>query len=875
MVGSPSVSSSTGAATDLDTACYVAGVDSLPPLPNPGKPGTTWTNGFGTNVSIAPAPPTPCTSWPCTANSNSLFGGAANTLADVAQYYYVTDLRPTLQNNVPATGTAPEDDRAIWQHMTTFTIGLGVSGLLNYRNDYRSLSTTVGDFADIRTGVKNWTIPAADQPTSIDDFWHAAVNGRGLYFSAGSPSSVIQGLTAALAGVTARTGAGSAAAPSSQKPSDGDNLTYIATYVTQKWTGELEAREIDLTTGGPKPTQIWSAKTKLDAKVGNACDNRRIFLFRQGATNNMTPFTWNTRACDGAGAPTGVASTGLNASEQAFFDATRASLLSQYTSMTDGSSGSVDQRTPAAGASLLNFIRGQRGNEDFLANTAGRLYRKRDTVLADIVNSQPAYVRRATANYGDPGYENFVATSASRIPMVYVGSNSGMLHAFRAGTGPTDTDGGVEEWAFVPTQVLPNLYKLADTNYASSHNYYVDGSPAAFDAYDSANATWKKILVAGLRAGGKGYYALDVTDPLNPRALWEFNWSNTCYDGTTATSGADCHIGFTFGTPTYAKLSDGTWVVLVSSGYNNVNSPAKTGDGQGYLYVLNAFTGRIIYKISTGYGTATAPSGLGYLAVYTDDPTIDVTALQVYGADLAGNVWRFDINDRIAPAGRDASLVAVAKAPDGTRQPISTALNLLEQDGKPYIVIGTGRLLGATDLSDTQRQSIYVFADYVGTSISNLRTVLAPQVQTQVGADDDPNGYRTISCTASVLCGSADGWYSDLPSNGERLVVDPKVQKGTLKLATSILSASACTVGGIGKDISVNVLTGNPIPGTNGRISKGYLPSLPVGVTILQLPGGAIVAVIADAAGGQNVLPFPVVQPGPQGKRITWRELTQ
>jgi len=872
----PAVATSTAATADLDSACYIAGVHSLTPFPNPGKPGTTWANGFGNMVTIPPVTTAPCTAWACTTNSNALAGGSIDSLADVAQYYYVTDLRPSLQNNVPTTGTGPEDDRVTHQHMTTFTIGLGVSGVLKYREDYRSASTTTGDFADIRTGAKNWTYPEADQPGSIDDFWHAAVNGRGQYFSAGNPTTVVNGLTTALAGVTARTGSGSAAAPSSQAPSDGDNLTYIASYVTQRWSGEVEAREIDLTTGGPKIPVIWSAKAKLDAKAGNACDNRVINLFRSGATNNMVPLTWNTRACDGGGSPSGASMTGMNAAERANFSAANAALLSQYPSMTDGTSGTVDQRTPASGANLLNFVRGQRGLEGFVPDTAGKLYRTRTTILGDITNSAPRYVKGATADYQDNNYDVFAASSASRIPMVYVASNGGMLHAFRAGTSTTDITGGNEEWSFVPTQVLPNLYKLADNNYANTHIYTVDGTPVPSDVYDTSAAAWKKVLVGGLNAGGKGYYALDVSDPLVPKALWEFNWSNTCYDGTVGTSGEDCHLGYSFGKPIFGTLTNGTWVVMVTSGYNNVNSPAKVGDGQGYLYVLNAITGRIMYKISTGVGSAATPSGLGQLALFADDPSISLLALQVYGADLLGNVWRFDVNDRLLPAGRDATLVGTAKAPNGTAQPITTTPRLLEVDGKAMIVVGTGRLLGNSDLSDNQVQSLYAFVDDQSPPVSNLRTVLAPLTMTQTGADDDPDGFRTITCSGSAAaCGSTRGWYTDLPSAGERLVVDMRVELGTLEAATSILAASACNVGGIGKRINLNVLTGLALPGASNRVSRSFLPSLPVGITVLKLPGGAIVSVIADATGANTPFPFPYVTPAPQGKRITWRELTQ
>ena len=126
-------------------------------------------------------------------------GGSENSLADVAQYYYRTDLRPLMTNDptkggVPPAGAGPEDDKASHQHMTTFSIALGVSGTLNYQSDYRDPATVTGDFATIRTGAKNWPLwpdPTLDysnpdnynNPKSIDDFWHAAVDGRGRYFN--------------------------------------------------------------------------------------------------------------------------------------------------------------------------------------------------------------------------------------------------------------------------------------------------------------------------------------------------------------------------------------------------------------------------------------------------------------------------------------------------------------------------------------------------------------------------------------------------------------------------------------------------------------------------------------------------------------------
>ena len=135
----------------------------------------------------------------------------------------------------------------------------------------------------------------------------------------------------------------------------------------------------------------------------------------QGATNNLTNFTWNTSICDASGNPAALLPDGLNATEQAHFGTLNVSLLSQYPAMTDGTAPIVDQRTPAEGANLVNYLRGQRGLEGFVTNDVTKLYRAREHVLGDIVNGQPTYVRAPFAVYGDAGYAAFKSANAGRI----------------------------------------------------------------------------------------------------------------------------------------------------------------------------------------------------------------------------------------------------------------------------------------------------------------------------------------------------------------------------------------------------------------------------------------------------------------------------
>ncbi|MDD5180896.1 MAG: hypothetical protein PHT15_06515, partial [Gallionellaceae bacterium] len=222
----------------------------------------------------------------CAAGSYST-GGCADTLADVAQYYYATDLRtpalanctsgsatgatlcstpspatdPDPYNNVPTPGTLY--DPANWQHMVTFTLGLA-DGLMLYQPDYASSSS--GDFSRIKTGATgcdfsgagtcNWPTPKHDTQTALDDLWHAAVNGRGNYYNARDPDSLAKGLGGALSAMKVQTGAAAASATSSPNITRTDRSIFSSTYRTVNWDGEVQAQLLDPATGNVPSTAL-------------------------------------------------------------------------------------------------------------------------------------------------------------------------------------------------------------------------------------------------------------------------------------------------------------------------------------------------------------------------------------------------------------------------------------------------------------------------------------------------------------------------------------------------------------------------------------------------------------------------------------------
>ena len=225
-----------------------------------------------------------------------------NSLADVAKYYRDTDIRNATFSNCtgalnldvcqdPSPATTNQK-----QSMVTMTLGLGVDGTLTYSKDYKS--ATSGDYFDIKNGTKNWPDPIANtEGERIDDLWHAAVNGEGSYFSAKNPTDLVNSLKEALASVKVKVGAGAAAATSTLNPITGDNFAYVASYTTGHWTGNLEKREINVTTG---EVGIAAAACVEDVLPLSSCSSpSTIEADGAGGYNCVTTGVTNPASCSG------------------------------------------------------------------------------------------------------------------------------------------------------------------------------------------------------------------------------------------------------------------------------------------------------------------------------------------------------------------------------------------------------------------------------------------------------------------------------------------------------------------------------------------------------------------------------------------------
>lgn len=690
----------------------------------------------------------------------------SNTLADVTMDYWKRDLRPDLSNEV----TKNQQDPAFWQHLVTFTIGLGVTGTLDPDSDY-------GDLVD---GSLSWPRPDDNnEEENIDDLWHAAVNSRGQFFSASEPDQFADSLSAILNNITSRTSSAASVALNSGSVSS-DTRIYQARFKSGDWSGQLLAYEID--------SDALIANLDWDASSLIPRPGQRIISTYDGSTGLR--FRWNRL--------------------------------------------SATQKAQLGSSQVLSYIRGNASNE--IRN--GGSFRNRNTRLGDIINSTPTYVAKPNASYpnywgpnqpeNDVPYSSFVTANANRQPLIYVGANDGMMHAFNASTG-------VEEFAYIPNIIFDKLQSLSSTNY--NHEYFVDGSPTIFDAFFSDN-TWRTVLVSGLGAGGQGIFALDVTDPTAfddqdgaaSKVLWEFSDAD------------DRDMGLTFGQPSIIRLNNGEWAALFSGGYNNNDDNNLDGNnatdsitGNGVMYLVNIETGALIKKFDTLIGTADDPTGNNRPNGLSTPTAVDVNNDRIvdliYAGDLFGNVWSIDVSSS-DKANWDFSYKSGANprplytACNGTTcnglnvQPISTQIQVVSHPSeKGYLLLfGTGKYFEVGDNSATGQvtQSFYSIWDKRLNSLTafNRSNLLQQEIVAEVNSNNDD--YR-ISSNYAIDWSSKNGWYIDLLNTqggnsnnyGERQVSNAIIRNGRVIFVTLVPSDDPCDDGGSGWLMEVNYASGS------------------------------------------------------------------
>ncbi|HET8900068.1 MAG TPA: PilC/PilY family type IV pilus protein [Rhodanobacteraceae bacterium] len=844
------------------------------------------------------------------ASESLIFGNVSGTkykssLANIAFNYWAQDLQPDLGNNVPpfitdkttgVTGSAPlnvgddplqnteifwnpVNDPANWQHVVQFMVTLGIAGKRNFPDD----------LLDLRKGTLDWPRPVNNAPEAVDDTWHAAINSRGSYFSAANPSELVTHLVDIINSIAAR-GASSTQGGLSSSVLTSDAKSYGGSYQSDDWSGSVVSRDVSAegkidTVGIPN----WDAGCLL---TGGACKSmhgpvaqaltpnaRKILTSTDGTVDSGVPFRW----------------ADLGAINQA--------ALNANASGTDGAG--VDDNL---GQKRLDYLRGDRTLE-----SGSPQMRRRGSLLGAVINSQVAFVAYPGSGYRDDfpdgspeavavassshaTYSSFAAAHANREHMLYVGANDGMLHAFDAKTGE-------EKFAYVPhliywsqlptstaapvdvTTGKPQLSRLTETDYNFTPT--VDATPVTRDVFYDGG--WHTLLVGGLRLGGRGVYALDITNPATisegtakDAVLWEF---------PNDTNRADAaNLGYTYGTPNIGRLPNGKWVVLVPGGYfpdcskfgtlipcdGNVSAANNTFSS---LFVLDAQTGALLKELKTSAantGGSVKSYGLGSVVLgdYQDDQIDDVA----FAGDLMGNVWRFDLSDANA-SNWSVDLVFQGKVDsDGKPTQSITTMPRLFPDatsGRFMVVFGTGKYLGLSDrkLNSAGTQAIYGIREQGASTRAKFPAGYYPVKATdsalvEQDLSDAGSGLRLLTKNEVPYVNAANqlvpGWFFNLDVPvGERVVV-PATALFSVNLAVFATlqpgqENDPCDPSTLGSLLVIDALTGGPsdglksladdlgitVPddkGVAGKVTKN-VPTSGNSVPTLTPPGGGTVVI--------------------------------
>ncbi|MGL1931577.1 MAG: PilC/PilY family type IV pilus protein [Desulfotalea sp.] len=717
--------------------------------------------------------------------------GYSDTLADVAMKYYDTDL---VSDTILDDKVAGDNRR---QHVNTYTVAFGVVGGLGDPENYTLAPGCVAG-GGITCNYPTWPNPEDGDSEKIDDMFHAAVNGRGLYLSASSPQILVKSLLDVIVDISDQNGSSASVSVNGDgmfgDATTGNLVLYQTQYVSPDWIGKVYAYPVSAYGEIDTLNPIWEAGAKLDIDLSNGADiSSRVIATMKGDASGGVAFD---------------ALANLTSAQQAFFN--------------DGTNGTTEQ-------DLFDYIRGSNAKESV------SLYRQRTSRLGDIVNSGALHV---------DGY-------------LYAGANDGMLHAFDALTG-------AEKFAYIPSMVMPNLKYLAAQNYGDSHKFFVDDTPVA------SRMGSKIYLVGGLGRGGKGYYSLDISTQssittaaeLAGKVLWEYPQSDT-----PTTDGID-DLGFTYSRAFTVKSN----ATSINSGDTDLNGYVTifgngygSAQGNAVLYFLNPKTGILIKKIDVG---GSSQNGMGSPAAVdvNDDNKVDY----IYGGDLEGNMWKFDLTDpdpdnwqvSYCDDGNDSNSCKNTNSPRPlvtiqNNQAITSTPDVIRHPTKNgyMIVFGSGRFLSNDDWETSSTQSMYGIWDwgddgddteYLGTvsssgALSHAHSdgttfALLEQTELYYGQAYDSSGInlnktvRVVSNNIPNWNGVDDinniptispgddpvnhsGWFFDLPLPGERVTVDAMIRGDKAILISFVPNSDRCAGGANSLVHELNVFTG-------GRLTK-------------------------------------------------------
>ncbi|PVZ71551.1 pilus assembly protein [Pelagibaculum spongiae] len=757
-------------------------------------------------------------------------GDQITSLADIAFHFWSNDLKDTdddaIDNNLSAQWNTenqeywnPRNNPASWQHMVNFTVGLAMKNYLT--NPQYDGTTFGGGFLNIGNGDEQiqWPTIIKNGTNAAYDLWQAAINSRGLFFSAENSASLTAAFKEFVSAIK-QDSASAAATGVNGFTSDVLSSLFHVQFESEFWSGDVRKR--DLTANATPGATVWSAAETIAAmKIGD----RKYLFAKKGATNNLEEFKWNF----------------LPENIQSNF-------------------GNGDSKKKVYGKKRLQWVKGNHKDE----GTAADQLRIRKTlpsgnisVLGDIVHSSPVYVgkpdRYGYQNLHSASYADFAALNANRKHMVYFGANDGMLHGL-------DAENGNEVFAFIPTPALKKIHLLPEQNY--SHQYYVDATPVAADVW--FDDKWHSVLIGGLGAGGKGIYALDITTPETPKLLWEL------------TAKDDSRLGYTLAQPRVIRAHDGNWYVALANGYESTASSNQSA----HLFLLNIETGAIEKTFSIGNETDNGLSSPvaadinGDLItdfLYAGDLKGNLWRFDLINHDSSEPLKNISNKNQWKVAGSNLGEPLFAASKNAVPQPITTPPRLMRHPTTKghLIIFGTGKYFETSDAAkkDQNENTLYGIWDQTTDGKTELATInfiqlLKQELLSKTSAtfsgqnsqQTQHNVYQSSQKKPTWYGTEANlGWYMHLPA-GDLMAHDPVYRTELAFFPVSTPNADPCQASGLTRYLYViNAATGGRSQQSvfdlnNDQKIDEKDKYLSKSITALQLTTPALITLIGDIA---------------------------
>jgi Tfp pilus tip-associated adhesin PilY1 len=571
----------------------------------------------------------------------------------------------------------------------------------------------------------------------------------------------------------------------------GDRI-YVAYFNYPGWAGRLKSFDLNVNTGAiVGETAAWGGDPGacpgfITSVTGDTCTGDAGGSVHDTAL--QTTRKVYTTAATGLN-PTRTSFTFTQSTNAIVFDegslAGLKALVNPSGADIDGD-GTADEDEDAE--KILKFMLNPSYNDTGTVGlTPYKGTRYADWRLPDFYHTMPVPVGPPTFNVSWGGYPQFKTARANRDTVVYIGGNGGMLHAINAryigecdashvGNETCDDD-GTERWGFVPRMVLGNLKNLR-----VEHSFFVDSKPVVADIYSdggsgtvfAAPATghpeegWHTVLVSGMRDGGRGYFALDVTDPDNPVVLWELT---------------DANMAYTWSSPTIGRVRVGTadkWVAFVGGGWSNPSDPSENDKGN-RLYIIDIETGALLQQAgNTGEYVIGSAANKVPSAIRDVDLDRNGYVERIYFGDLEGKLWKMDLTSTsmsdwqpcvlLDPVTYNFGLLANPPAVDpntaGPRPIYYQPAVALGDSGNYLVFFGTGDEQAAQD--KTHQDFFYEVEDN----------------GTLAGGSPPP-------CTGTV------NWVKAFPRTGEKMLARPVVFNRVVYFTTYVPPAggSLCNPG--------------------------------------------------------------------------------